>query len=449
MCRRDDERGNIIVAVIIIMVLFMLCSVAAERAIGDGQVVNNRQSNAVGVASADAGVADGLFRLDQGATATFCSNASDTNCKMTFPVSGGAPGLQYLATRVDSADWTIQAEGMIHGVYGAVQEKVVRTAQYNFALFGASGLDFSGNNTAGFGTYTGGQAYGAGNPNTAGPVQVGSNGTIDCHGGLPPNVTAVYYSKGGGVNGACGSSANPRLYQVPLPSAPTSQGAASSSAPYGCPNAGQLGSNFAGGGNLNGGTYLCRQPITVSGNLTINGGYSNSETDSSASSDQDFCDPSGYNHDTDGDVVCLYVILDPSTYGSGTNAIDIQTGTSDICPTVGTTSCLNVNPTLSGGSPSGTLPDSEQLQVLTNSNGSVGDANGHGFYFGGIMYAPQAQLVGNGCKSTFYGAAVINTLFCHGAPNFSVYYDNNLGSLYGPWTTNGYTQISPSSIVWP
>lgn len=441
-----DERGNIIVAVTVIMVLFLLCSVAAERAIGDAQVVSNRQSNAIGVASADAGIADALFRLDQGATGTFCSNSSDTHCGLSFPGTSGAPGLKYLATKVDSAHWTIQAEGMTNGVYGAVQEKVVRTAQYNFALFGASGLDFSGHNSSGFATFTSGQAYSATNPNTSGQVQIGSNGTIDCHGGLPSNVTAVYYSKGGGVNGACTSSANPSLYQVPQPSSPSSQGAASSAAPYGCPNGGQLGSNL-GYSNLPAGTYLCTQPITVSGNLSINGDYDNSETDTSGTSDQDLCDASGYNHDTDGDIACLYVILDPSVYGSGTNAVDIQTGNSNTCPT---TSCLNVNPTLSASSPSGTLPDSEQFQVLTNSNGSVGDSNGHGFYFGGILYAPQAQLVGNGCKSTFYGAAVINTLFCHGAPNFSVNYDSNLGSLYGPWTPTGYTQISPSSITgWP
>lgn len=448
ICKRErprDDRGNIIVAVTIIMVLFMLCTVAAERAVGDAQSVSNRQSNAVGVASADAGVADGLFRLDQGATATFCVNSSNTNCTLSFPASGAAPGLKYVATKIDSADWTIQSEGMINGVYGAVQEKAVRTSQYHFALFGQSGLDFSGSNSSGFGTYTSGQGYGGSNPNTSGQVAIGTNGTIDCHGGLPSNVTAVYYSKGGGVNGACSSTANPSLYQVPSPVAPTSQGAGSGSAPYSCPNGGLLGSNL-GVSNLSAGTYLCTAPITISGNLSINGDWDNSETDTAATSDQDLCDVSGYNHDNDGDVACIYVILDPSTYGSGTNAIDIQTGNSQSCPT---TSCLNVNPTLSGGSPTGTLPDSEQLQVLTNSTGSVGDTNGHGFYFGGILYAPQAQLVGNGCKSTFYGAAVINTLFCHGSPNFSVFYDSNLGSLYGSWTTTGYTQFSPNSINWP
>lgn len=453
LLRVRDERGNLIVAVTVIMVLFSLCGVAAERAIGNAQVVSNRQSNAVGVASADAGVADALFRLDQGASGTFCSNSADSNCSITFPATGAAPGLKYVATKVDSAHWTIQAEGMINGVYGAVQEKVVRSAQYNFALFGASGLDFSGHNSSGFGTFTSNQPYSGSDPNSSGQVQIGSNGTIDCHGGLASNVTAVYYSKGGSVAGGCSSSANPSLYQVPLPGQPASQGAASSAPPYGCPGNGQLGSNF-GIGNLNPGTYLCTSPITVSGTLSINGGYTNSETDGSTG-DSDACDPSGYNHDTADDVVCLYVILDPSVYGSGTNAIDILTGNSNNCPATNTTvdttltSCLNVNPTLSASSPSGDLPDSEQLQMFTNSTGSVGDSNGHGFYFGGILYAPQAQLVGNGCKSTFYGAAVINTLYCHGSPNFSVYYDSSLSSLYGPWTTGGYTQISPNSITWP
>ena len=453
--RRYDDRGNIIVAITVIMVLFSLCSVAAVRTVGNEQVVSNRQNNFTGIASADAGIADALFRLDQGTSGTgtgtyFCSNSSDAHC--TISSVAGAPGVTYVARQIDSADWTIQAEGMINGVYGAIQEKAVRTSRYHFALFGNTGLDFSGHNTAGFGTYSGNQPESASNPNTSGPVAVGSNGNIDCHGGLPSNVTAVYYSKGGAVSGGCSSSANPSLYKVPAPQAPAS------GSYQGCPNSGQLGSNFTGGASLAPGTYLCTQPITISGTLSIGGAFSNGEnpSDTSNSSDTDACDPTGFNYDTDGDIACVYVILDLGTYGPATNAITISTGNTDTCPPPGTTvagssSCANIDPNLTP--PPGTgnppLPDAEQLQILTNSNGGVGNSNGHGFYFGGILYAPQAQLTANGCKSTFYGAAVINTLFCHGSPNFSVYYDSDLGSLYGSWATTGFTQIPPSTVSWP
>jgi hypothetical protein len=136
----------------------------------------------------------------------------------------------------------------------------------------------------------------------------------------------------------------------------------------------------------------------------------------------------------------LYDILDPSQYGQNTNAIDIVGG-----------SQLNIGFAQDPPPANGSLPDATQLQVFTNSTGTVGDSNGGAgaYYFSGILYAPQASLTGNGCKSVYYGAAVINTLTCNGGPNLTVYYDDQLSTIYGSWATAGYTQINPANANIP
>jgi hypothetical protein len=179
---------------------------------------------------------------------------------------------------------------------------------------------------------------------------------------------------------------------------------------------GRFGTGFAGAPQvLTAGTYLCQQPITISGQLNVSGSVS------------------------------LYVFLDPTLYDSSTNAITIVRGSyvndmSDYCA---------ANSGASGCTPPPDLPSAVNFQLLTNSNGYVGNDNGQGYYFGGVLYAPQAQLTQDGCKSQYYGALVINTLTCNGGPHLYVSYDSELGSDYGPWTAGSYTQINPSSVTIP
>ncbi|HWE66876.1 MAG TPA: hypothetical protein VG298_09550, partial [Acidimicrobiales bacterium] len=156
------------------------------------------------------------------------------------------------------------------------------------------------------------------------------------------------------------------------------------------------------------GTYACAYPITITGNLAVTGG-----------------------------PVQLFVnILDPNA--STTTDIDITAG-----------STVNYNGSVDASGKcvlSGTLPDATQLQIFTNGAGLVGDSSGKGYCFGGILYAPNASLTGNGCKSSYLGAVVINIFTCNGGPNLGFYYDNALKALFGPWTTSGYTQIPPSTV---
>ncbi len=407
-----SERGSIIIALTIIMVLVLVGSAVAVRVIGAQLVVVSRQNTSAAVEAANAGIADALFRLDQGTVGTgtgsyFCVKANDTNCAAgSLP---GNPGVSYLANEVNSSDWTIQATATVNGQKAAVQETVTRTVVYPYALFGNTALNFNGNASAAFSTYDDTKKASSSNPDSTGQVSIGSNGTITCNGGLGSNVTSIYYGGIGSLSSSCGTPQSVSTsYPLPAPTAPASS--------LGCPNSGNLGSGISGGPTtLTPGTYLCTQPVTINGLLNVSGSVS------------------------------LYIILDPATYNSGTNALTITRGSyvndmSDYCA---------ANSGASGCAPPPDLPTAANLQILSNSNGYVGNDNGQGYDFGGILYAPQAQLTEDGCKSQYYGSLVINTLTCNGGPHLSVSYDGELSSVVGAWAPSGYLQINPSSVSIP
>jgi hypothetical protein len=416
---KRDEQGNIIVAVLIIFVLVTISSAMAYRVIGNQALVLTRQNTSAGVAAADAGISDALFRLDQGAA--YEGNGSEFYVKNTGTCSTdsrcagtsipGAPGVSYVARQVNASKWVIEATGTVNGKIGAVQETVTRSQEYPFALFGNTSLTFNGNASAAFSTYNSSAVASSSNPNSSGSVAIGSNGTITCNGGLGSNVTAAYYGTGGigSLSSSCGTPESfSYVYNLPTPTAPTSS--------LTCPDNGNLGSGISGAPTvLSAGTYLCTTPVNISGLLKVSG------------------------------VVSLYIILDPTVYGSSTNALTIARNSyvndmSDYCA---------ANSGASGCSPTPDLPNSEDLQILTNSNGTVGNDNGQGYDFGGILYAPQASLTQDGCKSQYYGSLTINTLTCNGGPHLYVSYDSALANLYGAWTAGDYTVISPSSVAIP
>jgi hypothetical protein len=408
----------LVVAVSIILVVTTLGAAMALRATGGALASSSRQSSASAVSLADAGLADALYRIDQGPVGTgsgpsFCVKAGDSNCVASSVPA--APGVSYLATQVSPTQWTVQALAVVNGNSAAVEEQVTRSSQYPFVLFGNSSLNFNGNSTQAFSTYSDSEpastSTGNPNPNPNGNVAIGSNGTITCNGGLGSNVGVFYYGTGGiGSTGSssCGAyQSEPNKYYLATPAPPANS--------FLCPGTGvgggQLGSGISGAPSvLAGGTYLCTAPVTLSGQLTVLG------------------------------QVQLYVILDPNTYGNGTAALTITRGSyindqSDYCANGGSVGCQGQQD----------LPNSQNLQIFSNSTGTFGNDNGQGYYFGGIIYAPFASLTGDGCKSVYYGSLVINTLTCNGGPHLSVNYDANLATDYGPWTAGAYTEINPAT----
>lgn len=432
-----DERGSLIIALAVIFVLVLISSSIAVEVVGNQENVLAKARSAASVAAADAGLADAVFRLDQltpsASSTSFCMNAGDVLC--TSPPTN-LTGVSYVATPSNGGTtWTLKAKATVNGLVGAVQETVSYSAKYPFAVFGNSGLDFNGNNSQGLGVYSDGSLSSSSNPDTSTAdcsggtttscVSVGSNGPIKCAGGLPSNVAEVYYTGGGGASKCSDPVPNSNKDILNPPTAPTS------GSPLTCPglkttdshgdNIYELGSGFSGAPTSLGATgqtytYSCNNAaISISGNLSVVG------------------------------TVYLYIILDGTTdnnfINNGVQTLSIAGGSEVNASFDGT----------SGVPPTGTtLPSAANLQILTNSTGSVGNSNGsHAYTLGGVLYAPNANLVGDGCKSAYYGSLTINTLTCNGGPHLQVYYDNTLGTLYGPPSISGYSQVNPSTVTVP
>lgn len=411
----DRERGSMIVAVTIILILTLVGSMIAARSVGAAFVSSGQQHVDAAVSEADAGLADAVYRLNQGSAGSgggtaFCVRPGDDKCVAASVPA--APDVSYLATQVNATDWLVESIATVRGQTAAVEGHVTRQQAYPFALFGSGSLDLNGSPGPSFGTYTSTSPLTAGPPAnpTPGGTTVGSNGTITCSGSLGTGMILAYYG-GGGVSStgssACGTyrSSKDRFYLFD-PQAPSGAGA--------CPGTGvgggEFGSAIAGAPTiLAAGTYLCTVPVTIDGRLDVSG------------------------------PVQLYVRLDPSTYGSGTAPVTIAPGSyvndqADYCAASG--GC--------DGSPD--LPDSQSLEILTDDPGGIGVTAGGGFYLGAVLYAPNAYLAGDACSSHFYGTVVVDHLSCGARVGIDVSYDTGLADVYGPWAAGSYTQINPSTF---
>jgi hypothetical protein len=424
----DRDRGSLVIALAIILILGMLASAVTLRAIGAAFISAGHQHAAAAVSQADAGLADALFRIDEGQTGSgsaFCVKPGDSKCLAASVPA--APGVSYLATQVSATDWKVESTATVNGQTAAVQGEVTQQLEYPFVLFGKRLLDFRGFASSGFSTYDPNAPGSASNPNPNGDVSIGSNGTITCNGGLGTNVAVAYYGTGGVAStgtSACGSyQSYPNLYYLPTPAAPDN--------PLPCPGitgtvaegstqtvASELGTGFPGAPTtIAAGNYLCTTPVAMKGVVTIVG------------------------------AVQLNIILD-GTYDSSTQALIIvggSTGTGLTYINDPYDACLAG--AITGCHPTPNLPTSQNLQILTNSTGTVGNDAGQGYYLGAILYAPLASLTQDGCKSHYYGTVVISALTCSGGPNLFVSYDSTLSTVYGPWTPGAYSQINPATFT--
>lgn len=433
-----DERGSLIVVLTVIMVVVMLSSLLLVRVVGNQGIVSGRQAAYSGVSNADAGLSDVLFRLDQPndipSSGMMCLNAlnsSDTKCSIQS--SAATPqlsGISYVARTVPAGTppasantWTVQAIGSARsGMKGAVQETLTRSALYPFALFGKKSLSFSGDTTSSnFGTFQPGPNSStnftscSNTPTTPPCLEIGSDGAISCSGTSPASIQSVYYNTGSGGGGtSCGTSqSQSTTYNVPDPTPPP----APSGVTYSCPNNGNLGSGFSYP-SISPGVYVCTSEVSISGTLTVSPNTS---------------------------PVQLYIM--PSSSANTVNSTFLYVAQDSQINTTITYAEMTATPP--GPSASDTLPNSTLFQVFTNSVGNL-DVNGtHGFVYGGILYAPEATLTTNGCKSFFFGAAIINTYNCNGGPNLGFYYDSALSQYFGNWQVADFEQINPASVCIP
>ncbi len=386
-----DERGSMIVAVTVIMMLTMLSATVLARTISAMASVRQNQDFAASLAQADAALSDALFRIDQfgiNDIESFCVGP-DSHCSPTSVP--GASTAQYKAVRVDSNTFTVSARGNVNGRPHAIRATVSRTALYPFAVFGNGDVTFNGN---GGGTIQATLPNGSFDPNRF--ADTGSNATITCHSGAQEGDQQVSYKNswsgcptqvaGVGtyipkdpVRSASCPSPNTNIPLVPcLPVSIPSPN---------CP----VNNTFSG---TISGTYYCTGSVTFSGTITVSHAFK------------------------------LFLIPPAGT------AADVFFANAVIN---------------SGGDP-------RDFVVYVAGAGTVDMGNGvaHAPTITGIVVAPSANMSIPGCGLTVTGAIVIGTFTCNGGPNLRVNYDSRLQTLTSQdWSVRNYTEIPSTQFLLP
>lgn len=401
-----DERGNMIVVMMVIMVLMFLSAAVAARTISGLHSTKQGQDFSAALANADAGVSDALFRVDQlglAPAATFCVG---NNAACTVASVPGAPGLQYTARRINDNTYSVMSKGLVNGRPHAIQATLSRTYLYPFAIFAKTSITFNGNS----GNYSSGSGVGpietvdaSGNPVLVPAADVASNGQVTCNGSSSPARQQDYF-KGGGTSCDNGyllaGSYNPLdpVLTCPAPvNTPTTPclPATHSACPAVAgvvPAALTPGVYYCSQTDLPGGTF--QFPST----FTVGAGGAN------------------------GGVVEIFII--PTNAASITMSI------------AGATVNLNGDPTklrvyLAGG------------KIDPGNGGSSGD-------FTGILWAPTAAEVNPSCGANWRGGLVVNVFTCNGGPHLQVHYDSRMQALMQlTWTVTDYTEIPSGQVTLP
>jgi Tfp pilus assembly protein PilX len=243
---RRDEGGSLIIAMGVLMVITMLSIAVLTRTLVALTSVRHTQDYSTALGGADSGLADALYQIDQGQSATFSVPDGKT----------GAESWGYTATYVDQNTWTVTAEGTVNNVKHAIQATVARTVLYPYAIFSQQDLTFNGNGGANIQSYN------------------SNNGQSNTHHAAVGSDHAVTISGGGGgdeqdfytPNGSCSGCANGVQKNGPWtvsdPTPPTTSQA--------CPANGTFGPGAVDGSA--GLAFLCNQNVTFSGTITITNG---------------------------------------------------------------------------------------------------------------------------------------------------------------------------------
>lgn len=163
-----DERGSLVVAIGVMLVLATLSLGLLARSLSTLDSSRQTQDYNAALAVADRGLSDALYRIDQGAAATFTQTVSPS----------ATESFTYTATRQSSTMWLVQSRASVNGVMHSVEARVVREVEYPYALFTDQTLDVNGNALGNV------FSYDPSAPAVAtGHAFVGSNGEIQVNGG--------------------------------------------------------------------------------------------------------------------------------------------------------------------------------------------------------------------------------------------------------------------------
>lgn len=410
---RRDERGSMIIALSVIMIVTTLSLAVLGRTLAATVSARRNQSYAAALGQADAGVSDAAFRLDQlgqQPAFDFCVGALAAGCDVSEVP--GAPGTIYNAVAESPNRVVVQSRGTIDGVPHAVEAVLERDRLYPFAMFGKTLLRYDGSSSMNIRTVLGTAACSV--PNPPDPqcfpalpdADVGSNSRITCSGAGSP---AEHYITFPGGTSDCvprvleTGSFTPRdpVLDCPAPrnSPPTPCRGDTYSA---CPD---VDANAANGFQISGeipeGRYYCPGTIHFVGAVSI---------------------PANLAADELVEIFAFPTYLQPP--GQDPQAM--------LFPS----SQVNV-----GGDPTKLRVYIAGTAEIVAGQGALAGA------FTGILYAPSAFMDLDGCKADWRGAMTLNVADCNGGPNLRVLYDTRVADLVADnWTVKQYREIPSRSV---
>ncbi|HZQ28068.1 MAG TPA: hypothetical protein VFA94_10260 [Acidimicrobiales bacterium] len=241
MQKRDDN-GSLAVAMSVLMILANLSVVVLARTMVSLDQVRRGQDFVAALASADGGLSDALFRIDQ-----------STPPSLTGTGSVGQGSFAYLATRLDADSYSIEVKGTIGGSSHAIEATVRREERFPYALFANQGLTFNGNGS--FNIYSSTAAGGLG----TGEARVGSNRAIVVNSGKGAGDGQDYFAPSGSCMGCPKPTPKQQPYELDPITFPTG-------ATQPCPALG----TFTGAVNgMAGVPVVCDQDVIFTGTTTI------------------------------------------------------------------------------------------------------------------------------------------------------------------------------------
>lgn len=237
-----DEQGSIILAMTVLMVLTGLSTLVLMRSLVVLGAVRQNQDYSAALATADAGLADALFQIDQATPPSIQASGV-----------AGSGTYTYLATRIDDDTYEVQSRGTVGVSNHGIRATVRRTSRFPYVIFSNQNLTFDGNGFANIYSYDvpGGPA--------SGKARVGSNHAIVVNSGAGAGDFQDFYSPGG----SCVNCPRPvpragpyHVSAAAVPTGPTQP----------CPASGLFTGTVDGRGGM---PFVCSQNVTMSGQVRV------------------------------------------------------------------------------------------------------------------------------------------------------------------------------------
>lgn len=242
MLRRRDEQGNIVIALVVMLVLMNLSIAIFGRSLSSLAHARRAQDHEAALAVADGGLARALFDIDQRHDIT-----------VTGSGSAGSGRYDFTATRIDHQRYEVQVLGQVGQSRQGIRATVRRAVKFPYAIFTNQTLTFNGFGGANIHSYD----VPGGAP--SGKARIGSNHAIVVNSGSGGGDAQDFFTPSGSCIRCPNGTGLPGPYvleEVTMPAGTTQP----------CPETGVFTGTLDG---LGGVPYVCDRDVVFSGTATV------------------------------------------------------------------------------------------------------------------------------------------------------------------------------------